>query len=187
MKFSEKWEKGTPPPIHCVFAISNPYLQQSWDTYKQSLRTQESEEHFHGTSLTCNITASQTLCGDRNCGICGISGTGLNSDHIGRKIDFQRFGKGFYLAPNSSKCHDYTEGAYGYRAMLLCDVLPGRKYNLKTNNEELTGPPPGYDSVYGQIGRKLNYPEIVIYKEQAVMPRYIVVYKKNGTKHPLAK
>ncbi len=93
---------------------------------------------------------------------------------------FQRFGSGFYLAPNSSKCHDYTEkNTRNYRAMLLCNVLPGRKHSLKSNSRNRTGPPPGYDSVYGQVGTgaALNYPEIVVYNPHAVMPKYIIVYK----------
>ena len=35
---------------------------------------------------------------------------------------------------------------YGYRAMLLCDVLPGRKYKTQTRTN---GPPAGYNSVEG--------------------------------------
>ena len=49
----------------------------------------------------------------------------LDTKMIQTNITFQRFGHGFYLAPNSSKCHDYTQGACGYRAMLVCDVCPG--------------------------------------------------------------
>ena len=71
--------------------------------------------------------------------------------------------------------------------MLLCDVCPGRKCLLKTNSKQLTGPPPGFDSVYGQVGDKLNYPEIVVYNPDAVMPRHITVYRKDGVEHPLAK
>ena len=169
-----------------VFAVYNRSLEYRWTTYKQSLRDQTVEEHFHGTTLSCNITASRSPCRNGNCGVCGISCTGLDPQYIRRIIDFQRFGQGFYLAPHSSKCHDYTQGANSYRAMLLCDVCPGRKYRLETNSQHLRGPPPGYDSVYGQVGSKLNYPEIVVYKPQAVMPRFIIIYRKDGTEHPLA-
>ena len=40
----------------------------------------------------------------------------------------------------------------------------------------MTGPPSGYDSVYGHVGEDLNYPELVVYKPEAVMPRYIIIY-----------
>ena len=59
---------------------------------------------------------------------------------------FQRFGHaGFYLAPHSSKCHDYTQGSHTHRAMLLCDVLPGKKHVVTTDQTHLNAPPQGYD------------------------------------------
>ena len=188
-KFSGKWIKGSCPPVSYVFTITNSTLERQWTAYGQTLQHHVrtiTEEHFHGTTLACNITVSQALCSDGNCGICGISCAGLDPQYIRMNIDFQRYGHGYYLAPNSSKCHDYTQGAHGYRAMLLCEVRPGNKYQLKINNQKLTGPPQGYDSVYGQVGSKLNYPEIVLYNPHAVMPRYIIVYKKDGVEHPLA-
>ena len=144
----------------------------------QQLRDQTVEEHYHGTKLTCDL--SKVPCNDEECGICGISSSGLDRRCIQKNINFQRFGHGFYLAPNSSKCHDYTQGCHGYRAMLLCHVSPGVKYPLKTDKEKLAGPPPGFDSIDGQVGRSLNYAEIVVYNPDAVVPRYIIVYQKDG-------
>jgi hypothetical protein len=178
-KFREMWTKGSPPRVSTisVFAISNSYLEQKWDGYRQTLRIQTIEEYYHGTELACDIVSSNALCSTGNCGICGISCTGMDPNCIRAHIDFQRFGHGFYLAPNTSKCHDYTqENAHHHRAMLQCDVLPGQKYNRTHNDQRRTGPPPGFDSVYGQAGSDLNYPEIVVYKPEAVKPRYIVVY-----------
>ncbi len=65
--------------------------------------------------------------------------------------------------------------------MLLFDVCPGNKYNLKKNNEKLTGPPQGFDSVYGQTGGgNLNYEELVVYNADAALPKCIIVYQKDG-------
>ena len=91
---------------------------------------------------------------------------------IQTNITFQCFGHGFYLAPNSSKCHDYTQGAYGCQTMLY-SVMCAQEESicLRQNSQQLTGPPQGFDSVYGQVGSKLNYPEIVVYNPDAVMPR----------------
>lgn len=63
--------------------------------------------------------------------------------------------------------------------MLLCDVLPGRKFVVQTNMQYLQSAPTGYDSVYyyGNVGRDLNYPELVVYKPEAILPRYIIVYR----------
>ena len=178
--------KGPCPPVDQVLVITNSTLQRKWNAYKYRLQDRSVEEHYHGMTLTCNIMATNKLCNDGNCGICTISSTALDLNMIQTNITFQRFGHGFYLAPNSSKCHDYTQGAYGYRAMLLCDVCPGRKYLLTSNSQQLTGPPRGFDSVYGQVCDKLNYPEIVVYNPDVVMPRYIILYRKYGVEHPLA-
>ena len=85
-----------------------------------------------------------------------------------------------YLAPNSSKCHEYTQGCNGYRALILCDVAPGRKYIETHDQTKLKAPPPGYDSVYGQHGGRLNYDEIVLYNEDAILPKYVIMYQKDG-------
>lgn len=185
-KFNSAWQKGLAPRVHQIFSVENTILKRKWEAYRRSLRDQTIKEYFHGTLLSCNISVSQKPCADGNCGICGVSCDGLDINCIRKNIDFQRFGHGFYLAPHSSKCHDYTEGANGCRAMLLCDVCPGRKYRLESNSQHLTDPPPGYDSVYGQVGSKLNYPEIVVYKPEAVLPRFIIIYERDGTQHLLA-
>jgi len=187
--FTSTWhkQKGSCPNVECVFVVSNSALKKRWNTYRKQLQSEHQtvEKHFHGTTLMCRITLTRTLCTDQQCGICGISSFGLDRNYIGKNISFQRFGEGFYLAPNSSKCHDYTEGTYGYRAMLLCDVCPGNKYQLKITDQSLQGPPSGFNSVYGQVGTDLNYPEIVLYNPEAVMPRYIILYKRDGVSHPL--
>ena len=115
---------------------------------------------------------------------CGISIHGRKSGtkFIGTNIPkFKRFGHGFYLAPHSSKCHDYTRGSHTHRAMLLCDVLPGKKHVVTTDQTHLTAPPQGYDSVYGQPAPGcLNYPEIVLFDEASILPRYVIMYQKDG-------
>ena len=179
-QFTRDWAmgKGTCPSVNFVYVVSNSALETRWSAYRRNLQNQTVEEHYHGTKLICNL--SNMPCANIDCGVCGISNMGLDRRCIRKNINFQRFGHGFYLAPNSSKCHDYTQGANGYRAMLLCAVCPGRKYILRTDNVNLQGPPPGYDCVYGVAGSSLNYAEIVVYNPDAVVPRYIIVYQKDG-------
>ena len=187
-KFTTMWVKGTCPKVSFIFVITNTNLEQRWGKYKRTLKDQRVEEHYHGTMLTCNITGDKNMCSDQSCGVCGISRMGLDQRCIQKNINFQRFGHGFYLAPNSSKCHDYTQGANNYRAMLLCDVVPGNKFIIKNNDQKLTGPPPGFDSVYGKSGTDsvLNYDEIVVYNPDCAMPRFVIVYQKDRT-HKIAK
>lgn len=184
-KFIADWAKGTAPSsdVKAVFVIENHTLRTKWTTYKSSLPSYlyPTEEHYHGTRLSCNITENKDLCSALDCGVCRIAEAGFDERKIRTNIpSFQRFGHGFYLAPKSSKCHDYTQGAYTYRALLVCDVCVGRKYELTKNDQSLNGPPPGYHSIYGKVGGDLKYEEIVLPKADAIFPKYIIIYRKDG-------
>lgn len=184
MKFKQDWAeaKGAAPEVKAVFVIINEVLKTKWMTYKRSLSFQGVEEHYHGTKLVCDITSNKDLCSSYSCNTCKIVDSGFSTSRIGTNISrFQRFGRGFYLAPNSSKCHDYTEGAFNLRALIVCDVCPGRKYPMTTNDTSRDGPPVGYDSIHGKTGGNLNYEEIVLPKPEAILPKYIVLYQKDGT------
>ncbi len=119
------------PSIDYIFSISNDDLEQRWESYKHTLSLKEVEKHFHGTKLQCDISSTITLCSNEACGICGIVKIGLDRRCIRKNIQFQRFGHGFYWAPNSSKCHDYTQGMNNYRAMILFDVCPGKNISYR--------------------------------------------------------
>ena len=95
-------------------------------------------------------------------------------------------GLGFYFALNSSKAHEYpikemTQRPPGSqrRKMLLCRVATGREFRMKKNLDRgETVPPPGYDSVHGEggTGSTLNWDELVVYSEEAVLPYAVVEY-----------
>ena len=62
-------------------------------------------------------------------------------------------------------------------------------YYAKTDEPHRKAPPSGYHSVYGQKGihqggiGSLNYDEIVIYGiSEAILPKYVIVYSKDGEK-----
>ena len=68
--------------------------------------------------------------------------------------------------------------------MLLFDIVPGKKHKIQANNVDLTAPPKGYDSVHG-VGAPgsssvLNFDELVVYNPDSSLPRYIIVYQKDG-------
>jgi hypothetical protein len=182
-KFKQTWKKGEAGEVKAVYMIENPHLKRTWTRYKQSLPFpyQQTEEHYHGTKLVCNITSSNDLCCDRDCSVCRIAETGFDELKMKTNIPhFQRFGRGMYLAPNSSKCHDYTQGAFTYRALLLCEVCPGNKYHLLKGDQNLQGPPASHHSIYGLVGSSLNYEEIVLPRADAILPKHIIVYRKDG-------
>ena len=60
--------------------------------------------------------------------------------------------------------------------MLVCDVLAGNEYHSEDNMQTLTAPPTGYHSVRGIVGTKLNYPELVVYDEDAILVTNIILY-----------
>eukprot|EP01048_Picozoa_sp_COSAG05_P011677 COSAG05_NODE_1117_length_5822_cov_2362.117071_1_plen_71_part_00 len=63
--------------------------------------------------------------------------------------------------------------------MLLCKVASGKEYSTETNMDaEKVMPPDGYDSVHGKASRDgdLNYDELVVYEEAAILPHLIVTY-----------
>lgn len=192
-KFRQDWAdgKGNPGEVKAIYMIENPALKRSWARYRQSLPSyyQQTEEHYHGTKIMCNITSNNDLCCALECSVCRIVERGFDEQKIRTNIpNFQRFGRGFYLAPKSSKCHDYTQGnpTYNYRALLLCDVSPGNKYPLTRDDRSLNGPPASYHSIHGQAGGSLNYDEVVLPRADAILPKFVIIYRKDGV-HKIAK
>jgi hypothetical protein len=192
LHFKREWAKPAyqcPVPV-AVYKIANRDLLREFNAYGHQLRTRLSksklkrtpyicdEYHFHGTRLKCNILETNRICQDIGCGVCGISIQGFDLSRSGKKSRL-RFGKGIYLAPTSSKCHDYTkESQYGYRAQLLCLVECGVKYELHQTDPSLLAPPLSYHSVHGKAvaGGKLKCDEIVLYNTDAILPQYIIIY-----------
>lgn len=62
--------------------------------------------------------------------------------------------------------------------MFICKVIIGKGKQLYTDDTTLTDAPPGYDSVLGEVGQNLNYDEIIVYNQDAVLPSYMVVYRE---------
>lgn len=188
--FVDRWDrrKSQCPEIIAAYCINNKLLQTRYSDYKKELMKNGKDPnemiHFHGTVLYCDLLNNNVECDNAVCGICGIAQNGFDENRIGHNIPrFQRFGCGIYLAPNSSKCHDYTQGSYSVRAMLVCKVALGKSYVLTQNQASLTAAPSGYDSVYGKNSPQgaLNYDEVVVYHSEAILPTHIIVYNRDGT------
>ena len=186
--FKSTWVKNPPPPEpEAIYAICNKLLFESFTKHVERLRDKQSDAttsyNFHGTKIECNLLETNVACSNRGCGVCGISQKGFDKDLIGTNIPrFKRFGNGFYLAPNSSKCHDYTQGTeeVGLRAQLLCLVASGTKFKTRSNHTQLHTPPQHCDSVSGEPGGVLNYEETVVYESGAISPQFVIVYRRDG-------
>ena len=118
--------------------------------------------------------------------VLAIVRDGFSLESAREADSYQRYGLGFYFALNSSKAHDYpikemTQRPPGSqrRKMLLCRVATGREFRTRKNLDRgETVPPPGYDSVHGEggTGSTLNWDELVVYSEEAVLPYAVVEY-----------
>ena len=164
--------------------VINPRLKERLKDYVANLPPglNRVEEFYHGTSFKCRMPRSDP-CSDKECGACRISDEGFDPARI-RSGAWQRFGKGFYFAVNSSKAYEYPLSLYRqtgqprHRCLLVCEVAPGRKYQLSRSAPSLAGPPPGCHSVFGTASSPrsdLNYDEIAVYTTKAIRPRYILI------------
>ena len=192
-KFSSSWcsKKGQLPKIFYILQIVNPFLKSRFERYVKGLpwRYQIVEQYYHGTQLKCDMLEYYEPCTTGTCGVCGISKTGFDRKRINPNV-WQRFGKGFYFAPNSSKSYDYPlSGRQNdsvsencpYRCLLVCDIAVGCKYTLYRNDPTVKGPPSGYHSIYGKScwmwlwsSPDLNYDELVVFEASAIRPSYVL-------------
>lgn len=69
-----------------------------------------------------------------------------------------------YFAPNSSKSEAYSKSSGDVRAMFLCKVVVGKVYKTQVDMPNLSDAPNNCDSVSGEVGQALNFPELVVYK-----------------------
>ena len=187
--FAATWrhEKGPLPRICFILKILNPALEQRFEAYICRLPPlyRNIEEFYHGTAFKCSMPRGESVCSNAECGACGIAKKGFDPERISSQA-WQRFGKGFYFAVNSSKAYEYPLSLYRrpraqqpiHRCLLVCEVAPGRKHIVYQDEPSLKGPPLGCHSVYGKVNRSpsgLNYEEIVVYQTEAIRPRYILV------------
>ena len=171
-----------------MLEIINPSIKCKFDKYVKSLPWlyQTVEQYYHGTQLKCDMLDFFEPCDSFSCGVCGISKKGFNPNRISSGT-WQRFGSGFYFAPNSSKSYEYpltgrNDHSNGkHRWVLVCDIAPGCKYTLYNDTPSLECPPSGYHSVYGKStwlwlwkSPDINYDELVIVDTKAIRPRYLL-------------
>ena len=188
-QFLSSWKKGSPPSRNCIrgiLCIDVSRLQKNYTSYvKNQLKGSPNEvTYFHGTTLCCNIVSTSNFCGSSTCGACGISQRGFLQSKVGTHVRFQRLGKAFYFSPNSSKCHEYSEGHSGCRALILCRIAQGKVYQATSDMTHLSSPPPGYDSVsaFPSHHSGMNYGEVATFAEHAALPTHIIVYQHQGEK-----
>ncbi|CCM01087.1 uncharacterized protein FIBRA_03135 [Fibroporia radiculosa] len=149
---------------------------------RTGLSNGNSRRRWHGTSRSCLLgdnEYNQDLCSARDCSLCSIIRSSFELAQAGNNTNFGRFGAGIYTSATSSKANDYVKenGGSPYRAALLNDVVLGKAKKLFTGDTSLTAPPQGYDSVIGEPGGDLNYDESIVYKNEAICPLFLIIYR----------
>ncbi|KAH9830117.1 uncharacterized protein C8Q71DRAFT_378717 [Rhodofomes roseus] len=188
-QFTDKWKHPTTVPT--VVKIWKIYSRKKHTddflSYKDAVERMtglpggNSRRRWHGTFRQCTIgdTESQVaLCQDANCSLCRIIETSFSVAQASKRFG-GRFGKGIYISATSSKSNDYVQerGGSPYKAMLLNDVVMGKTKKLTTGDMTLMEPPAGYDSVVGEPGADLNYDEAIVYRDDAIRPLFLIIYK----------
>jgi len=200
-QFTSKWTHSSAPTIVSICKINcATWIVDKYQKY-QNLIIQKrpdlthkghgsggagnEQRRFHGTSkMKCSLGLNGNIntCNDTDCGICGIINTGFKLSKAQSNVAFGRFGAGIYMTSTSSKSHGYNAGTsqglgYGYRAMFVCRVIVGKGKKLLQDEPTLTSAPDNCDSVLGEVGGSLNYDEVVVYNEDAVLPGYLIIYR----------
>lgn len=133
--FRKDWAeaKGPCPDVNkgTILRIVNPAVSERFEKYRKGLPLfrRGLEHYYHGTKLKCRVDETLMFCKTTDCGVCGIAKRGFDPQKMGKSdVKFQRFGEGFYLAPNSSKSHDYTREYTSdtIHGILQCDVAQGK-------------------------------------------------------------
>ncbi|XP_024534689.1 tankyrase-like isoform X1 [Selaginella moellendorffii] len=194
--FRAKWNHpGSEASIIDILRVYNPgHRVKRFADYREKLMAQRGSRdekigkngnevlRFHGTTVLCGLGTpqQQSLCSNLSCSLCNIILAGFKKKKA--KVDgFLRFGAGIYVTATSSKANDYVK-AYGsssgsrHHAMLVCKVLAGRVFKVTEDRPELVAPPDGYHSVSGEVGGILNFDELVVYDNAAILPQSIIVY-----------
>ncbi|PVF95500.1 ADP-ribosylation [Serendipita vermifera] len=205
-QFIQKWlhNPNTPPTIDRVYRIHLPTtLTENYEAYRgsveetgnfisQGLAEGNERRRFHGTKRECRIgdNGNTKMCKSLACSLCRIMKHGFDLSMVGAATGFSRFGRGVYTSATSSKSDWYSVnlanstvgGVSSLKAMLLTKVVVGKGKKLLQGDVTLTSPPPGFNSVIGEpaataIG-DLNYDELVVYDQSAVVPAFLIIYQR---------
>ena len=182
--FQKTWsskERKTPPSLTLVLAIFNPSLDQSFKEYKQLYLDNEKKEGkmlkklFYGTALGCDLHTYQVPCDITHSTECSTCNVALHG--FGRLCT-----SGVTLDKNPARSHNKAEVhmdslTYG---LLLCDVAcTNSKKVARSMSDSKMILPEKFDAVKVNLKSgplKTSTDEVIVYKANAICPRYILLY-----------
>jgi len=161
--------------------VYNTVRNKEYEKYKTAIAQKNGDANekrwWHGSNLACPLWQTRASCNSA-CHICNILNKGFLMKYANTKNSWGRFGAGLYFAPDAAKSNDYTNPYQNVRCLILCKVVVGKPMIYLQDQPDLTAPPLGYDSVLGETGGgNLNYPELVLFNEDAILPAYAVFYE----------
>lgn len=198
-QFRESWRhpnKQCPNVIHVFLILGEKTSVERYESYRNRLEFSGNFRHsglkfgnenrrWHGTARECGLgeKGANQFCNSQTCSLCNIIKTSFSLACFGKNTGRGRFGTGIYTSSTSSKADDYSTSSRrdGLKAVLLNKVVVGKGYKMKYDADKMTAPPAGYDSVLGEKGGSLNYDEVVVYREDAIRPSYLVMYEASCT------
>ncbi|KAM5349021.1 hypothetical protein ACJ41O_008844 [Fusarium nematophilum] len=96
------------------------------------------------------------------------------------------FGYGIYTTECSSKADTYVDNHHMHshlHAMLICRVVANRPQFVKHACSKRTAPDRGYNCVEAVTranGGEVNFPETIVYREDAIVPVGVIMYTRRG-------
>jgi hypothetical protein len=187
--FKKKWEHpNSEADVKQVYmatmqGIANSFRGKCFNKYKGK---RDYKMVYHGTQRACNVGEKGDtlwLCKNKECFLCQIL---WHSFKVEKSSGGGMFGRGIYSTPVSSKANLYARNhkvKSRYHAILLCQVVSDNPQAMTGPNSALTAPSPGYNCVKGLTvakGGALNYPEIVVYQNEAIIPIGVILYTRTG-------
>lgn len=158
------------------------YEQMIQSTIGQNLKA--TSYNFHGTQRACYIgenASSITPCQNPDCHLCSIIKCSFQIKYIGQS---NALGPGFYTSSTSNKADGYAKNSHIHsqrHALLLGNVITGRKEYVHDFNPSKHGPMAGYHSVEAvPNNRTIRWPETVVYREDAIIPSCVIMYTRTG-------
>ncbi|KAH7890552.1 hypothetical protein F5I97DRAFT_48644 [Phlebopus sp. FC_14] len=135
---------------------------------------------FHGTLRTCQVGDDPwrvNPCDRYDCKLCSI----LRCSFDPSRSQDAMFGHGVYVSPVSSKANIYSKNpSSNLHAMLYANVTLGWTKTLYQAWHGLWQAPDGCDSVTAATraeGGAVEYPEMVVYREDAICVNSLIIYE----------
>ncbi|CAG9941520.1 unnamed protein product [Clonostachys rosea f. rosea IK726] len=145
---------------------------------------------YHGTQRACYAGESGDSihnCSNAECKFCSILKESFKISEAGSRNRHGMFGKGIYTTPIASKADNYAKNHHirsQFHAIILCRVVCDKPQLMHQADHSLVAPSSDqYNCVTAVTkanGGSVEYPEIVVYRDDAIVPVGVILYTREG-------